>query len=78
MSDRYFELVENISIEDNRELHAQFLHHLKHVINVSFVPDGKGKRVRVTGRARESIAEIFGGSNGIFSNLYHIEEYEVF
>lgn len=48
------------------------------MINVSFVPDGKGKRVRVTGRSGESIAEIFGGSNGIFSNLYHIEEYEVF
>ncbi|NWC65138.1 hypothetical protein [Cedecea sp. P7760] len=78
MAFRYFELTENIPIEDARELHAQFKHHLDHVVNVGFIPGTDGKHVVVSDRDGESIAAIFGGPDEMFIHLYHIDEYMKF
>lgn len=75
MANRYFELTENISIEDARELHAQFKHHLEHVVKAEFISNSQGKQVMVSGRDGESITGIFGGPGEKFIHLYHIGEY---
>lgn len=76
MANRYFELIENIPYEDERELHAQFRHHLEHVVKAQFMPGTKGKHLIVSGRDGESKTAIFGGPDEKFIHLYHIDEYE--
>lgn len=76
MAFRYFELIENIPIEGARELHAEFKHHLGHVVKAGFIPGTNGKHVVVTDRDGESITAIFGGPEEKFIHLYHIDEYE--
>lgn len=75
MAFRYFELIENTPIEDARELHAQFLHHLNYVVKASFMPGTNEKHIIVADRDNESITQIFGGPDEIFIHLYHIDEY---
>lgn len=76
MANRYFELTEIISYEDERELHAQFRHHLEHVVKATFMPDSRGKHLVVHGRDGDTITQIFGGPDEKFIHLYHIDEYE--
>lgn len=78
MAHRYFELIENKSIDEDRELHAQFKHHLDHVVKVTYMPDTNGKHLVVTDRDEESIEAIFGGPNNIFVDLYFFDEYSRF
>lgn len=75
MAFRYFELTENIPLEDERELHAQFKHYLEHVLKVSFMPGTHEKHLIVEGRDGESITQIFGGPDEKFIHLYHIDEF---
>ncbi|HCA7858257.1 hypothetical protein AAD050_12030 [Enterobacter hormaechei] len=75
MAFRYFELTENVPFEDERELHAQFKHHLEHVVKASFMPGKNEKHVIVAGRDGESITQIFGGPDEKFIHLFHIDEY---
>lgn len=76
MADRRFELILNTSLEDERELHAQFRHHLEHVVRADFIPGTKGMHLLVRGREGETVGEIFGGHDGKFKSLYHISEIE--
>ncbi|QKN82080.1 hypothetical protein [Scandinavium goeteborgense] len=76
MAYRYFELTENIPFEEEKELHAQFRHHLEHVVKAMFMPDSRGKHIVVSGRDEDSITAIFGGPDEKFIHLYHIDEYE--
>lgn len=78
MVNRYFELTENTPIEEQRELHAQFKHHLDHVLQVAYMPGTNGNHVIVAGREGESITSIFGGPEEKFIHLYHIDEYSKF
>ncbi|MEG2266667.1 MAG: hypothetical protein RSA84_11025 [Acinetobacter sp.] len=75
MTNRYFELTENIPFDEAPELHKQFKHYLDHDLKVMFMPNSKNKHVVVAGRDGESITEIFGGENEKFIHLYYIEEY---
>lgn len=75
MANRYFELIERTPVEEERELHAQFKHHLDHVVKASYIPNTNGRHLVVTDRDDETIEAIFGGPNNIFSELYFIDEY---
>lgn len=78
MASRYFELTENTPIEEARELHAQFRHHLDHVVKASYMPGTNGNHVIVADRDGESVTQIFGGLDDKFIDLYHIDEYSKF
>lgn len=77
MATRYFELTERTPIEDERELHAQFLHHLRHVLKAEFVPGKNGKHIVIEEIEGKSIPDLFGGPDGKFLILYDIEEYSI-
>lgn len=74
MADRKFELILNTSIEDEKELHAQFRHHLEHVVKARVIPGTQGKYLLVSGRDEETKDQIFGGPECKFKSLYHIIE----
>ncbi|EPI2798865.1 TPA: hypothetical protein OPR04_004492 [Citrobacter koseri] len=75
MGYRYFELTELTPIEDERELHAQFVHHLQHVLKAEFIPGTKGKNIVIEENEGKSIPELFGGHGDKFLILYDIDEY---
>ena len=75
MANRYFELTENIPFEEERELHAQFKHHLDHVVKAMVISEYQGKHLVVAERDGETITQIFGGPDEKFIHLYHIDEY---
>ncbi|WP_316390465.1 hypothetical protein [Citrobacter farmeri] len=75
MATRHFELTERTPIEDERELHAQFHHHLRHVLKAEFIPGKNGKHIVIEESEGKSIPDLFGGPGGKFLHLYHIEEY---
>ncbi|KNC11574.1 hypothetical protein AC790_13480 [Pantoea sp. RIT-PI-b] len=75
MANRYFEFNEQIPIEEARELHAQFRHHLDHVVKASYMPGTNGNHVIVADGDGESITQIFGGEDEKFIDLYYIDEY---
>lgn len=75
MATRYFELTELIPIEDERELHARFLHHLRLVLKAEFISGKNGKHIVIEESEGKSIPDLFGGPDGKFLILYDIEEY---
>ncbi|WP_187322241.1 hypothetical protein [Serratia marcescens] len=75
MSNRYFELTENIPFEDEMELHLQFRHHLDHVVKVKYMSESSSNDLVVSGRDGETITQIFGGPDERFIHLYHINEF---
>ncbi|QMI05832.1 hypothetical protein [Citrobacter sp. RHB25-C09] len=73
MAMRKFSLTVN-SYDKHRALSDIFKHYLDHDLNVSYVPGTRETQVIVEADEDKSPDDIFGGPNGEFIGIFHIEE----